>query len=115
MENELAREQNRLSQIKVRLPSPQAEIERLRTQHQNTIARLQRAQQQGLSMLEHKFSSLGEQLNLVSPLATLERGFAIARDQDANILRRSSQVELQQDIRIQLGQGELQCTVEKVN
>jgi len=73
--------------------------------------RLQRAQINALDRRKQAFNALGEQLNLVSPLATLERGFAIARDQNNVILRNASQAKPDQNIKVQLANGELLCTV----
>jgi len=53
-------------------------------------------------------------LQVVSPLATLERGYAIVtRDQDDKLLQYADQVEVGDPISARLAHGELQCRVEK--
>ena len=57
------------------------------------------------------FENLGGQLNLVSPLATLERGFAIAKSQQGVILRSSDQVTKKEQIKVVLNEGTINCDV----
>ena len=72
---------------------------------------MQRAQGNTLSLGMERFSSIADQLNLVSPLATIGRGFAIARDNDGIILRHSKQASPDDKISVQLSDGLLDCTV----
>ncbi len=54
-------------------------------------------------------------LNTVSPLATLERGYAIVvRSADGQLLRSSSQVRPGEDIEARLSQGRLVARVKDV-
>jgi exodeoxyribonuclease VII large subunit len=54
-------------------------------------------------------------LNVVSPLATLERGYAIiTREQDQQLIRHSSQLQPGDPIRARLGKGEIRCLVDAV-
>jgi len=57
---------------------------------------------------------LGGQLHLVSPLATLDRGFAIGRDRNRSILRSTQQVTCNDKISVQLSDGEFDCKVIEV-
>lgn len=50
-------------------------------------------------------------LHTVSPLATLERGYAIARDGEGRVLRRHDAVRPGDDIEVRLAEGSLGCTV----
>jgi exodeoxyribonuclease VII large subunit len=62
-----------------------------------------------------RFSQVTKTLNAVSPLATLERGYAIVTDiKDGNILRDTGQVHRGDKIRAKLRHGNIKCIVEDV-
>jgi len=76
--------------------------------------RFRRATHTKLQRTRQSTEYLAGQLNLVSPLATLDRGFAIARDQKKTILRSTHQVSSKDRISVQLSDGEISCSVIKV-
>ena len=49
----------------------------------------------------------GRTLHAVSPLATLERGYAIVFDERDAIVRRAADVAVGERVRVMLGEGEL--------
>jgi exodeoxyribonuclease VII large subunit len=51
-------------------------------------------------------------IDALSPLAILKRGFALCRDANGTIVKRSTDVSLGDPIRVTLGAGELDCRVE---
>jgi exodeoxyribonuclease VII large subunit len=61
-----------------------------------------------------RLQSLGRELNGVSPLATLERGYAIVQSDDGTAITNCSQVKPGDPIQARLHQGSLVCRVEKV-
>ena len=68
-----------------------------------------------LSTADHRTALLGRALHSVSPLATLDRGYAIVTDASTNqVLLRASEVASGDDIRARLSKGELLATVRKV-
>ena len=75
---------------------------------------LQLAAQSEVRQAQQKFESMAEQLNLVNPLATLERGFAIALDSNKTVLRNSAQVAPGDKVDVRLSDGELHCEIVKV-
>lgn len=77
--------------------------------------RLNRATSTKLERVRRATDYLGNQLHLVSPLATLDRGFAIGRDKDNSILRSADQVSPNDKVRVQLSDGEFSCEVIEVN
>ena len=105
---------SQLLQTQSRLQAPTKRIKRKSDSVSALSQRLQRAQANQLQRKTLAFSSLGDQLNLVSPLATLDRGFSIARDSNNKILRRAEQVQKDDQITVQLSDGELDCTVTEV-
>ena len=76
--------------------------------------RLLQIQRHSLDNQQHKLQALANQLHLVSPLATLERGYSIARDHNQIILRKSFQTKLNDKISLQLSSGTLSCRIDKI-
>lgn len=63
----------------------------------------------------HRIALLGRALNSVSPLATLDRGYAIVmKAETGNVLLRATAVAAGDEIRARLAQGELIATVKDV-
>ena len=90
----------------VRLPREQTRIDQLQT-------RLIRAMRhEALPRRRQRLQGLARQLEAVSPLGTLARGYAIAR-KDGMILRRADQAAVGDAVNIQLGEGSLDCRVEE--
>ncbi|HWQ43969.1 MAG TPA: exodeoxyribonuclease VII large subunit [Desulfosporosinus sp.] len=54
---------------------------------------------------------LAAKLDLLSPLAILGRGYSLAYDTEGNLLRSTGQVEVNEQIRIRLAEGNLRCQV----
>ena len=68
-----------------------------------------------LSTANHRAALLGRALHSVSPLATLDRGYAIVKAASTDkVLLRASDVHSGDDIRARLSKGELVATVNKV-
>ncbi|MET0377622.1 MAG: exodeoxyribonuclease VII large subunit [Spongiibacteraceae bacterium] len=61
---------------------------------------------------KQQLSTLAQLLNSVSPLNTLERGYAIVTDVNHHVVRAASEVKSGDKIRARLAQGELFCLVE---
>ena len=60
---------------------------------------------------------LSRSLKTVSPLATLERGYAIVTDEDENIVRRADQLRenANAEIKTKFSKGSVRSTVKQVN
>ena len=89
---------------------------------QRSIARLAQLRQRlvtgaqtVLSTADHRTALLGRALHSVSPLATLDRGYAIVKDASTDkVLLRAHDVDKGNDIRARLSKGELVATVKQV-
>ena len=71
-------------------------------------------QKQTLSNLEkrrQKSAILIAKLDLLSPLATLARGYSVSTDREGKILRSVSRINLGEEIKIRLKDGTLDCEV----
>jgi exodeoxyribonuclease VII large subunit len=116
IQNILSRPQNRLANQSQRFMShsPLKSIKQNFLTSEGMLKRLQRANTQNLVNTHRKLESIAGQLNLVSPLATLERGFSITKDGTGNIIRNSESININDTIRITLAKGQLECAVSKV-
>ena len=88
---------------------------------QRSIARLGTLQQrlasstrEMLSDLNHRVALLGRALHSVSPLATLDRGYAIVLDDDGKAMTDAATAKVGDEIRAHLSKGELIAKVTKV-
>ena len=88
---------------------------------QRSIARLASLRQrlgtgvnESLSDLSHRVALLGRALHSVSPLATLDRGYAIVLDPDGKAMTDAATVNIGDEVRARLSKGELVANVTKV-
>jgi exodeoxyribonuclease VII large subunit len=77
---------------------------------QNLIA----AQHKILETRQTKFQLLSQALNTISPLATLQRGYAIVTNKQNTIVRNTAEVKVGEKLNTKLATGKLQCTVEQI-
>jgi exodeoxyribonuclease VII large subunit len=94
--------------------SPVNAIKERNTRLSSSSKLLLRAQQQYLQSKTRAANSRAEQLDLVSPLAVLGRGFSITRATDNSIVRNSTDVSLGQALQVQLKSGKLYCEVTEI-
>lgn len=106
--------QAQLKQCQQRFNSPLKRATQKKNNLEALAQRLKLAQNNQFTQFSQQFDSLGEQLNLVSPLATISRGFSIARNQSDTILRSKTQVKTNQNIEIQLSDGKLDCIISNI-
>ncbi len=85
-------------------------------EHRETVAslrqRLTSAMQRRTEANRQRLQGLAATLNAVSPLATLERGYAIASDSEGQILRTVEAVASGDPLQVRLHDGRLDCRVE---
>ncbi|MDY6943330.1 MAG: exodeoxyribonuclease VII large subunit [Pseudomonadota bacterium] len=116
MELTLERRRHRLSSLATRLAAttPTHRLNMLRQRLERAQERLHRAMQLRLESSQRRFHLAARALSTVSPLATLERGYAIARTADGVVLRDSQQTQVGDPIHIRLAHGELDCEITQV-
>lgn len=94
--------------------SPSATLERSRLRLSGLQQGLHSAARRALLKVNHRFELAMRGLHAVSPLATLERGYAIVADATTGkVLLRATDVAVGSDIRARLADGELVATVKK--
>lgn len=113
MAEQLGSRRARYGQLQTRFmgikPGEQLNLHRLRLT--GLEQRMNRAQREILVRQQERLRGLASTLNAVSPLATLERGYAIARDAEQRIVRSIAAVEPSQTLQVLLSDGELNCTI----
>lgn len=103
------RRERRLEQLHARLLAhhPRHRLALLARRLAELDPRLRRAISRTLERQRLTLGQVARALNAVSPLATLERGYAIVFDADGKVLRLASQVDPGDALRIRLADGEL--------
>lgn len=91
--------------------SPQRRIELSQVRLGHLRQRHSSAQRRRLSQHAEALRAQIRALHAISPLATLERGYAIARDADGRVLHECNSVIAGDDIEVRLARGIIDCTV----
>ncbi|WP_394172588.1 exodeoxyribonuclease VII large subunit [Thalassotalea litorea] len=113
--NQIQQKQLRFERFKNQLQtlSPEKALPVQAIRLQDLSARLNHAVLTHQDKQQQKLASLAHNLNIVSPLATIARGYTITRDATGNIIRSVSNVECGDEISVQLADGQLQAQVVK--
>ncbi|MBQ7485085.1 MAG: exodeoxyribonuclease VII large subunit [Oscillospiraceae bacterium] len=111
--NTLSREQKRLSVLEQKrvMADPTAFLQDRRLQLDLVYQRLLAAEKGKVDAQARRFASLAASLDAISPLKVLGRGYAMAQTAQGEVLRSSAQVSAGEKIRVVLGEGSLDCTV----
>lgn len=86
----------------------------LRQRIEQLAARQQRGVEQRLNQQRQRLAVAIQLLNTVSPLATLERGYAIVSDGKGRILHDAASLSAGDALRARLARGEVICTVNHI-
>ena len=101
---------------RLKLISPLPLVKQQQVQIEQLEARLQLTVVGVIREKQAHFNQQIRTLSAVGPLNTLERGYSITTNSETGtILRHSEFVEVGQSVQVQLQQGQLNCTVEKIN
>ncbi|MAV75464.1 MAG: exodeoxyribonuclease VII large subunit [Cellvibrionales bacterium] len=109
----LSKKRQLLEQLQQRLmvSSPAETIQHQQVDTQNLYQRLSLAINHSLHRRQLEWQRLVETLNVVSPLATLNRGYSIVTATSGDILRSHTSVIKGDEINAKLADGDLQCVV----
>ncbi|MCP1315416.1 exodeoxyribonuclease VII large subunit [Halomonas sp. 707D7] len=111
----LAQQQQRVTQLARRMESQ--DMARLHQGEQTRLTQLSRrlegAMTRGLHDHRARLNSAARELNAVSPLAVLGRGYAIAQDEAGQVVRRAKDVTPGQALSLRLGEGRLSVEVKR--
>ncbi len=96
--------------------SPSAVVQRSVVQLASLRKRLSVSAQNSIARISHRLELAMRELHTVSPLATLERGYAIVEDAGTgSVLLRADAVGPGDDIRARLSKGEVLATVKSIH
>jgi exodeoxyribonuclease VII large subunit len=117
MENKLLqlRSKNNLLEARLQQYAPLQRIQQLQMQHKNIHSRFQLAAQKMISIKKEKMQHLIFTLDALSPLHTLQRGYAIIKDENNNIIRNVHDVKKDQQIKTELAKGSIISTITDIN
>jgi exodeoxyribonuclease VII large subunit len=117
MQRRLAREDERVAALGRRLEqaSPQRRLEAASLQRNTLARRLETAMRVRLRSADQQLRNAGRSLHAVSPLQTLERGYAIARDEHDHVVRSADTVVPGDRLHVDLARGRLDCEVRAVH
>lgn len=113
-ERRLQVRQERLARLDTRLAAqhPGRTLALLRQKLDSLAARLPRATREALKDRRQRLDGLAQTLHVVSPLATLGRGYSILLDERGQAVRAASQTRPGQRLKARLAEGELEVRVE---
>ena len=94
--------------------SPANQLGKMRRETEHLAYRLEEAMQRRLESAKTRFVHLAQLLDSLSPLRTLERGYAIISDSDGKVISEATAVSNGQTLDARLAHGRLHLTVEKV-
>lgn len=93
------------------LKDPFWRIDQNRQRLDNLHVRLQEGMTRFVADKNGILTLLAAKLDLLSPLAILGRGYSLTYDAEGNLLRSAQKVELDEHVRVRLGEGSLNCRV----
>ncbi|WP_313326780.1 exodeoxyribonuclease VII large subunit [Pseudomonas qingdaonensis] len=113
-EQRLNQRRERLARLDTRLAAqhPGRALALLKQRLDNLAERLPRAMRQTLATRRQHLQVQVQTLQVVSPLATLSRGYSILLDEHGQAIRSAAQTRNGQRLTARLGEGELQVRVE---
>jgi len=117
LRQQLLAQKNQLQSVSSELlqQSPALSVQRSIAQLAKLQQRLATRMRSQVSDVEHRIALLGRGLHSVSPLATLDRGYAVLQDAaTGKVLLHANEVDIGNDIRARLSKGELVATVKTV-
>jgi len=113
-ERQLQVRQERIGRLQTRLQAqhPGRALALLRQKLDSLAARLPHATRAILRERRQRLDGLAQSLHIVSPLATLGRGYSILLDERGQAIRRAAQAQPGQRLTAKLGEGQLEVRVE---
>lgn len=110
----LQQRQALLTRLDTRLAAqhPRRSLALLRQQLDSLASRLPRVMHSQLRQQRQQLQALGQQLHIVSPLATLGRGYSILLDERGQAIRSAQHTQPGQRVTARLGEGQLSLRVE---
>jgi exodeoxyribonuclease VII large subunit len=115
--NVLLKQQHRLAVLQQRLnfSTPLPRMQLLQRSTQVLRQRLDTALAQQMQQKKLRLAHLAQLLDSLSPLGTLQRGYAIVTDRDGRVVRDAQEVAVNDELQARLASGRLGLIVKKVD
>jgi len=116
--------QNQLTQAKSDLKAhhaqlwqfnPAHKVVQLKNRYTNLNSRLNSSIKNKLHENQQKFTLLSQTLNVVSPLATLHRGYTLTSSEENALLNSSTQLNVGQIIKTRFSSGQITSQIQEIN
>ena len=116
IQSRLNRDETRLQELETRLAPTQRRdaIYQLYQILDNLDVACRSAVGRKLADSENRLHAFAQHLNALSPLATLKRGYSIARKTDGEVVTAAEQVSVGDEVEVQLARGHLTCRIEEL-
>lgn len=88
-------------------------VEANRSQLERVLAALLATGPREVSRLRDRLGAIGQRLDVLSPLATLRRGYAIAEREDGHVIARAAEVAVGEDLAVRFQDGRIHVLVER--
>ncbi|GFO70929.1 exodeoxyribonuclease VII large subunit [Bathymodiolus japonicus methanotrophic gill symbiont] len=117
LQNQLAQAQAKLKTQHARLwqYNPAHTVEQLKAQYLNLNSRLNSNIKNKLHEQHEKLAHLSQTLNIVSPLATLNRGYTLSTDENNKLITSTQQLNVGQTIKTRLATGSISSQIQEIN
>ena len=115
--NLMQRQSSQLALLQSRLQarSPLPLLRQLQQQNEQRRRQLEDGILRQLQRAGNRLAHLAQMLDSLSPLATLQRGYAILSDAQGNVIREAAKVSVGDRVKARLANGSLGLTVEEVD
>lgn len=116
--------QNQLAQAQAKLKTQHAQlwqynpahtVQQLKAQYLNLNSRLNSNIKNKLHEQHEKLAHLSQTLNIVSPLATLHRGYTLSTDENNKLITSTQQLSIGQTINTRLATGSISSQIQEIN
>ncbi|AKJ42965.1 exodeoxyribonuclease VII large subunit [Pragia fontium] len=107
--------QTELLQQRLMQTQPQMRVQRSQQQLQQFSYQLQQVMERQLNQAKQRFSVGYSQLEAVSPLATLARGYSVTSTNDGATLKKTRQVKVGDKLKTRLSDGWVESSVSEIN
>ncbi len=105
---------NRLASL-LAVQNPRRQLQQQQQHCRQLNSRLQRAMTLNLQRKSERLSRLSHNLDTVSPLATLSRGYAIVQKADGSVVRHATELSVGERLRSRFGRGQAEVRVESID
>ena len=100
-----------LTDIETRILSQTKDIINIKKEALYGIKNLALLVNKNIAEKKHSFSLVLNSLEQLSPLSTINRGYALATDENNNTIRSISQVKQNQKIQVRVSDGSIKCNI----